>query len=292
MSLAGIENYHRPKQSVEALALLTTYGDGALIVNGGTFIHGLVARGLITGVKHIIDINDLKLDYINYDVDKLTIGSTTRFEQLENDLHIQNEAALGAIKDALAYPPGQIQNAASVGGCVAASCPFLDLPISLLALRAKARVYSARGERDTNLDNFFVSLFCSNMESNEMLKELVVPIPKMRSASAFEKLETNANDLAILNSAVSMEVSGKIYEKITIFIGGGVGETPVRATSAETVLKGQTLTQERVSHAAARAKEDVVPLSDHRASAEYRIAMTEVLVRRCLQRSLERLDIT
>ena len=152
MSLAGIENYHRPKQSVEALALLTTCGDGALIVNGGTFIHGLVARGLITGVKHIIDINDLKLDYINYDVDKLTIGSTTRFEQLENDLHIQNEAALGAIKDAL--------------------------------------------------------------------------------------------------------------------------------------------TQERVSHAAARAKEDVVPLSDHRASAEYRVAMTEVLVRRCLQRSLERLDIT
>ena len=192
MSWAGIENYHRPKQSVEALALLTTYGDGALIVNGGTFIHGLVARG----------------------------------------------------------------------------------------------------ERDTNLDNFFVSLFCSNMESNEMLKELVVPIPKMRSASAFEKLETNANDLAILNSAVSMEVSGKIYEKITIVIGGGVGETPVRATSAETVLKGQTLTQERVSHAAARAKEDVVPLSDHRASAEYRVAMTEVLVRRCLQRSLERLDIT
>ena len=266
MSLTGIENYHRPKQSVEALALLTTYGDGALIVNGGTFIHGLVARGLITGVKHIIDINDLKLDYINYDVDKLTIGSTTRFEQLEKELHIQNEAALGAIKDALAYPPRQIKNAASVGGCVAASCPFLDLPISLLALDAEVKVFCTQGNRDIQLDNFFVSLFCSSMESNEMLKELVVPLPKIRSASAFEKLETNANDLAILNSAVCVAVNGTTCEKIRIVIGGGVGETPVRATSAETALTGQIMTEESINHAAACAKKDVDPLSDHRAS--------------------------
>ena len=114
-----------------------------------------------------------------------------------------------------------------------------------------------------------------------------------QSVEALALLTTYGDGALIVNGGtLSMEVSGKIYEKITIVIGGGVGETPVRATSAETVLKGQTLTQERVSHAAARAKEDVVPLSDHRASAEYRVAMTEVLVRRCLQRSLERLDIT
>ena len=291
MNPGSIEYYHRPDQPDQVVELLTTFEDGALIVNGGTFIHGLAARGLIAGVSHIIDIKGLELDYINYDADKLTIGSTATFEQLEKEASIQNDPVFGALRDALTYPPRQIKNAASIGGCVASSCPFLDLPVSLLALNATAKVYGKAGMRDIHLDDFFTSLFENSMAGDELLKELVAPVPDVRSASAFEKLETNANDLAILNAAVNVSAKGTTCEKTRIVIGGGVGETPVRARSAEAVLTGRKLTETAISQAAARAKEDVVPLSDHRASAEYRVAMTEVLVRRCLQRSLERLDI-
>ena len=288
MSLSGLEQFHRPQHLKEVIQLLTTHGDEALIISGGTFIHGLVARGLIGDVRHLIDITGLKLNYINYDNSQLTIGSSTVFRQLENDEHIQNDKTLGAIKDALTYPPGQIKNAASLGGCIASACPFLDLPISLLALDACVKVTGPNGDRDINLENFFVSIFENTMNTDELLKEVTIRLTK-NSASAFAKLETNANDLAILNAAVSVTATGKMCEAIRVFIGGGVGEVPVRANSTETTLLSQELTEDNINRAALMARQDVDPLSDHRASAEYRVAMTETLIRRCIKSCINRL---
>ena len=288
MSLHGLEQFHRPQHTNEVIQLLTAHGDEALIVSGGTFIHGLVARGLISNIKHLIDITGLNLNYINYDNNQLAIGSSTVFRQLENDAHIQNEQTLGAIKDALTYPPAQIKNAASLGGSIASACPFLDLPISLLALDACAKVTGPNGYRDIHLESFFVSIFENTMNSDELLKEVTIPITK-NSSSAFAKLETNANDLAILNAAVSVTAKGRMCESIRVFVGGGVGEVPIRAVSTETTLLSQELTEDNINRAALMARQDVDPLSDHRASAEYRIAMTEVLVRRCIKSCMNRL---
>ena len=288
MSLHGLEQFHRPQHPKEVIQLLTTHGDEALIVSGGTFIHGLVARGLIGNVRHLIDITGLNLNYINHYNNQLTVGSSTVFRQLENDAHIQNDQTLGAIKDALTYPPAQIKNAASLGGCIASACPFLDLPISLLALDACVKVTGSNGDRDIHLENFFVSIFENTMNSDELLKEVTIPIKK-NSASAFAKLETNANDLAILNAAVSVTATGRMCESIRVFVGGGVGEVPVRAVSTETTLLSQELTEDNINRAALMARQDVDPLSDHRASAEYRVAMTEVLVRRCIMSCINRL---
>ncbi len=290
MSLTGLEQYHRPQQPKEVIELLTAHEDEALIVSGGTFIHGLVARGLIVNVKHLIDISGLNFSYINYDSNQLKIGATTVFRQLENDVNIQNDHSLGAIKDALTYPPAQVKNAASLGGCIASSCPFLDLPISLLALDTSATAFGSKGDRDIHLEEFFVSLFDNAMDADEILKEVTIPLVK-NSASAFAKLETNANDLAILNAAVNVTAKGKMCEAIRVFVGGGVGEVPVRATSSETALVGQELKQDNINQAAASAKQDVDPLSDHRASAEYRVAMAEVLIRRCINSCINRLGI-
>ena len=76
------------------------------------------------------------------------------------------------------------------------------------------------------------------MNSDELLKEVTIPITK-NSSSAFAKLETNANDLAILNAAVSVTAKGRMCESIRVFVGGGVGEVPIRAVSTETTLLSQ-----------------------------------------------------
>ena len=291
MSLSGLEQYHRPQRPNEVVELLAVHEHDALIVSGGTFIHGLAARGLIVNIKHLIDISRLDLNYITVDGNLLTVGATTLFRQLEDDLGIRSDPCLGALIDALAYPPAQVKNAATVGGCVASACPFLDLPISLLALDASARAFGSVGEREINLESFFVSLFDNALDTDEMLQDITVPLKK-NSASAFEKLETNANDLAILNAAASITVTGRRCEAIRVFVGGGVGEVPARATSVEAALAGKELDQNNIRQAAALAKRDVDPLSDHRATARYRKAMSEMLVRRCLNRCLLRLRIT
>ena len=291
MSLVGLEQYHRPRRLQEVAALLTQYEDEALIVSGGTFIHGLASRGLIADIKHLIDINDLDLDYINQNGEQLRIGATTLLRQLDNNPDIQQQSCLGAIRDALKYPPAQIKNAASIGGSVASACPFLDLPISLLALDADIVAYGPGGARDVRLEAFFLSLFENALHENELLQEIRVPL-KRDSASAFEKLETNANDLAILNAAAAISASGNTCTAIRVFVGGGVGEVPARAVSVEKALNGKELNRAGIEQAAALAKDDVDPLSDHRGSARYRTAMAEVLVRRCLNRCLAHLGIS
>ena len=291
MSLNGLEHYHRPQRLQEVAALLTQYEDEALIVSGGTFIHGLAARGLIVNIKHLIDINDLDLAYIDSNDEQLRIGATCLLRQLENNPEIQQQSSLGAIRDALKYPPPQIKNAASIGGSVASACPFLDLPISLLALDAGIVAYGSAGARDIALESFFLSLFENALNEDELLQEIRVPLRQNR-ASAFEKLETNANDLAILNAAVAVSANGNTCTDIKVFVGGGVGEVPVRAVSVEQALRGKAMTRAKIEQAAALAKEDVDPLSDHRGSARYRKAMAEVLVRRCLHRCQAQLEIS
>ena len=87
---------------------------------------------------------------------------------------------------------------------------------------------------------------------------------------------------------VSLDRSGKCGQA-RVFVGGGVGEVPARAGSAEQALRGKALTADQCVAAAQAAKNDVDPLSDHRASAEYRKAMTGVLVERVLKQVMSRL---
>ncbi len=164
------------------------------------------------------------------------------------------------------------------------------MPVSLLALDGQVIAYGGGGAREIPLMDFFAGLFENSLKPDEFVLELSMPAPADRSASAFIKMETNANDLAILNTAVFFSVNrrGKC-ENARVFVGGAVGEAPVRATSAEELLKGQKLSEADCSEAGEAAKSDVDPLDDHRASAAYRKAMTGVLVERALKKTIERL---
>lgn len=291
MTLSKLQEYYVPENSNAVIELLEKHREGAMIVAGGTFIHGLVARGLVTDVETLIDVSRLGLNFVRVDEGRLWIGATTTFRELGGSAEVNGQALFGAILDALAYPPTQIRNAATVGGCVAAACPFFDMPVALLALAGAVSAQGRGGVREIPLEDFFQGLFQNALEPEEFVIDMSVPIPTERSASAFMKLETNANDLAILNAAalISTDRSGKCV-MARVFIGGGVGEAPVRARSAEAVLMGRVPTAEHCAEAAKAARDEVDPLDDHRASAAYRKAMSGVFVERVLKKALARLE--
>ncbi|HJP36578.1 MAG: FAD binding domain-containing protein [Gammaproteobacteria bacterium] len=291
MSLAGVEAFYRPDAPEGVVELLEKHSDSALIVAGGTFLHGLIARGLLTGIEALIDIQHLGLDYINNSADGTEIGAMTRFSAIKASPEVQSQAWLGAIRDAVEYPPAQVMNAATVGGCVASSCPFFDLPVSFLALNAIVNVHGPAGRRDIELEAFFPGLFENALDPAEFVTSLRVAPTSANTASAFTKLETNANDLALVNVAVSLATNGAgKCEEARVFVGGGVGETVVRAPSAEQTLTGAVLGPAIFTQAGDAAKADVDPIADHRASAEYRTAMVKVLLERTLQRAADRLS--
>ena len=289
MALSSVETYLSPDNEAAVVELLQQYEDSALIVAGGTFLHGLAARGLLAGIEALIDIQHTGLDYIRAGSEGIVIGAAARFLQLEQDETIQRQPGLGAIKDAISYPPVQIMNAATVGGSIAASCPFFDLPTSFLALDGAVRAHGPGGNRDIPMEAFFIGLFENCLAQDEFVTAITLPQLAPGSVSAFIKLETNANDLAILNAAVALilDKSGACSQA-RVFVGGGTGETPVRAGSAEQALAGAVIDAETIDRAAGAAKSDVDPISDHRASSEYRAEMARVLVARAIRKAAGR----
>jgi len=291
VALTSVQSYYSPESEDEVIRLLGKYDDSALIVAGGTFLHGLSSRGLLMGIEALIDIRKLRLDDIDADRDGLTLGAMVRFAQLQSQLAVAGHPWLGAVLDALEYPPLQVLNSATIGGCIAASCPFFDLPTSFLALNGTVEVTGPDGVRDIPLDTLYTGLFETSLRDCEFIRGLRLRASAEPTASAFLKLESNANDLAILNLAVSvsLDASGKC-SAARAFAGGGVGETPVRLPAAEQALLGRGLDDATLGEAGRSVLQDVDPISDHRASAAYRKAMTGVLLERALQRVRERLE--
>lgn len=291
MALTSVQSFYSPEDSKTVIELLDKHEDSALIVAGGTFLHGLVSRGLLSGIEALINIQKLGLNKINVSSNKIDIGATTLLGQLKNCAEVKEQAWLGAIKDAMEYPPTQIMNSGTVGGSVSASCPFFDFPVSLLALDGSVQAEGGSGVRDIPLQEFFAGLFENTLSSNEFVVGVSIPVPAASSTSAFIKMETNANDLAILNVAVSLNMGdGGKCEAARVFVGGGVGESPVRCPSAEAALTGTSVDEGSIEKAGEAVLSDVEPLSDHRASAEYRKAMSKVLLKRALGSAMQRLS--
>ncbi len=291
MALSRLKKFCIPENSHQVDDCVAEYGDNALILAGGTFIRGLEVRGLLSEVEALIDVHKLGMDGLVSGVGNVRIGAMVTFAALEQLAELHSAAWLAAVRDALACPPLQIRNMATVGGCLAASCPFYDLPTAFLALDGSVTVSGAGAQREIGLADLFVSLFENSLEPGELITELTLPRPPGRSASAFIKLEGTANDLAIVNVAVSISVDAAgVCEEARVVLGGGVGDRVVRSATAETVLKGQQLTHEVIEHAAAAVGQDIEPMADHRATAAYRLAMAGVFTKRALNQALSRLN--
>lgn len=292
MALTEIKQYFRPEGPGEVVDLLRRYGSKARILGGGTFLHGLAARGLGMRLEALIDLQGAGLSYVKPTPDGLAIGCATTMAALAAADSIRQDVQYGAVADSLRCPPAQIRNMATVGGCLAAASPLFDLPVALMALDASVRILGPRGEREILLNEFFLDYFESALQPDEFLAEVRIPKLPPKTASAFSKLETNANDLALLNVAVRLTVTtaGRCQEP-RVVVGGGVGKVPVRAPSSESVLAGKHMSPGLVAEAGEKVTSDVHPVSDHRTSAKYRSAMAKVLVRRTVGQALERLGL-
>lgn len=291
MSLTSVKEYFTPDGSEEVLELLETYGDGALIVAGGSFVHGLDARNLLTGIEALIDIRNLGLNQVTADSAGLSVGTMVTFTELQQVEEVQSSAALGAVRDALNCPPVQIRNVATVGGNIAAACPYFDLPTAIMSLDGVVQAQGPGGSREIEIQEFFASLFQNTLKAGEFVTGLFLPLLPARSSSAFIKLDTNANDLAIVNVAVriTLDESGSC-QKARVVVGGGVAETPVRAIASENLLQGAKISDELLKRAGLATQSDLQPMSDHRASAAYRSAMAKTLTERALRRAVARLN--
>ncbi|MBI4445252.1 MAG: FAD binding domain-containing protein [Acidobacteria bacterium] len=291
MAFSKLKEVYTPQSSEEVVKLLKQHGHGALILGGGTFLHGLSARGLLPDVEALIDIQKLGLDYFTPSNGVVKTGASVTFTALEKQPELTKAPWLGVLKDALEYIPVQVKNMATVGGSLASSLPLFDLPVAFMTLKGSVVAAGPKGNRKISLDEFFKGQFENALQRGEFITEVLLPVPPRRTASAFLKNEKHANALAILNVGVSitLDKAGKCEEARVVF-GGGVGDVPVRGRSCENALEGKRPNKELLKLASETVEADLNPISDHRASAKYRKAIAKVLVERAFETALQKLN--
>ena len=177
---------------------------------------------------------------------------------------------------------------ATVAGGLAHADPNQDPPPTLIALGAAVKATSSAGSRSIPLDEFFTDYYETVLNPDEIVTEVFVPKMASNSAGAYLKfLPRTADDYATVSAAVvlTLDKTNKVINDLRIALGS-VGVTPIRATAAEAILRGQPLKPEAFQEAGEKAKEAVDPVSDFRGSAGYKREMAGVFVRRALEKAL------
>jgi carbon-monoxide dehydrogenase medium subunit len=279
--------YLEPKSVEQALEWLDTYRGRARILAGGTDLYLRLRKGVFLP-DYVIDLKRVPgLDYITPDRGGgAQIGPTALQGDVARSSLIQQlypalaEAALwvGAV---------QTRNRATVVGNLCNASPAADTAPVLLSYGARVKIASLQGERTVPLEEFFVGPGKTALRDNELVAEITLPAPAPHTGAAFFRRTRTAMDIAVVCGAAMLQVANGTCQDARIGLGA-VGPTPMRAPRSETVLRGQTLTDQVIEEASWIAAEEARPIDDVRSSAEYRREMVRVLTRRGLRQAMER----
>src|SRR2546421_7270962 len=275
-----IAAYHKPTTLVEAAALLAE--DGRTIIAGGTDL--LVNPRYMVGVREVVDIRKLELNYIAVEAGWLHIGAGATMRTVAQHPQVQVLANGILARGAAVCGSPNIRNMATLAGNVASALPSADTPPSLLALEAHVVLVGRKGERIVPLEQFFVGPGKS-VRKCELIRELRIPVANSDSKhGGFYKIGRTAEDISIVNAAAMLVIDkGRVVDARLVM--GAVAPVPLRVVRAEEALKGQPATEETFERVGAIVREEVRPISDHRASADYRRRMSGVAAIRALRQA-------
>ncbi|HEX6383902.1 MAG TPA: xanthine dehydrogenase family protein subunit M [Anaerolineae bacterium] len=284
--IPGKFEYFAPETLDEAVNLLSQHGYSAKVLAGGqSLIPAMRFRLAVPEV--LIDINRIDgLSAIREGNGHLAIGALTREADVDaSDLVHRKYPLLADTARVIADP--LVRNMATIGGNLAHADPANDHPATMLAYGAEVVAVGPNGERTIAIDDFFVDLFENSLTDDEILREIRIPTPPAHSGGAYVKVERKVGDFATAAVAVQLTMDGETCTSARIGLTN-VSPTPMRATSAEASLVGQTLNEDAIRAAGTAAAAECDPSPDLRGSVEYKRDLVRVITMRAIQRALER----
>jgi len=171
-----------------------------------------------------------------------------------------------------------IRNRATLGGNLATSSPIGDAAPMLLSLDAEVVIASTAGERVSALRDFFRGYRQTALARGEILKSIRIPRPLPSNARFYKVAKRSLDDISTVAAglAVQKDAAGRVLKARFAF--GGVAAVPVRAVEAEQAVEGTLWNESDVYRANAELRRTLRPISDHRGSAEYRLALVQSLL--------------
>ncbi|MEM1742467.1 MAG: FAD binding domain-containing protein [Nitrososphaerota archaeon] len=277
--------YHRFSRLEDALRFLSENPDSKIIAGGTDLLVQLRARKI--NVKKLVDIYNIgELRYISEDSGEVKIGALTTIEELKNSKIVEKYVQPLHIASR-SFATWQVRNIATIGGNLCNTSPAADTAPPLIVAGARLRLKSIRRERIVPIEEFFRGPGQTILNPDEVLVEVNIPKHSGQWFFNFMKLGRRVSHiLSIVNVAVAVKLDGGRIEDVKIALGS-VAPTPIRAKSVEEYLKNREATLENIEKSSLEVVKDIKPISDVRASAEYRIEMSKVMVKRCLREALK-----
>lgn len=271
-----------PTTLAAALRLLAEHGETARPIAGGTDLLLQISRGAIKGIDVLVDLSHLPdLREIAMVDGVLRIGAlVTHNDVIASALIVKH--ALPLAQASLEVGAPALRNRATVAGNVVTASPANDTISALWALDATLVLTSLDGERRVRLREFYPGIRRTVLGAGELVTSIEVPALSKTRRGVWAKLgQRRAQAISIVHVGAVLSFNGDVVASASLALGS-VASTIVSATTAETALLGQPLTDATIANAARMAAEQVTPISDVRATAEYRSHEVAVLVRRAL----------
>jgi carbon-monoxide dehydrogenase medium subunit len=270
-----------------ALALKAEYGDDAKFLAGGQSLipamNFRLARPAI-----LVDINEIEeLAGVRPSGGATRLGPLTRYRALQRDATFaQLFPLIGEALPHIAHP--QIRNRGTIGGNLSHADPASELPAIAVALRARFRVQAARQERWVEASDFFTGALTTDLQPDEMLAEIELPLPEPRTGSCFMEIARRRGDFAIAGVAAMVTLGDRRECTDVRLAFCGVGETPIDAGAAAKILVGHAVTEEASREVASSVQAMIDPAGSVQATADYQRHIAGVLTERALQTAYQR----
>ncbi|MFH1018636.1 MAG: xanthine dehydrogenase family protein subunit M [Pseudomonadota bacterium] len=267
--------YHRPATLPEALALLARFGEKAAPLAGGT--------DLILGMKDevktpdaVIDLKRIaELSRLEVAGERLSIGALVTFNELIESREVKEKFPLVWESSRTVGSCG-LRNRATMIGNICSAVPCLDSAGPLLVYDAEVVTVSTKGERRTPIEKWFVDYKRTARKADELVKSVECSAPKKGHGGAYVKLGRYAGeDLGQVNVTIL-----KTAEKVWKVAFGAVAAVPLRATKVEALLAGKDLDGELLAGAKRLIEQEIRPITDVRATKEYRLHMARIMFER------------
>jgi CO/xanthine dehydrogenase FAD-binding subunit len=270
-------NYVKPQLLIEALNYLEE-NEGTRILAGGTDLMIMLRHNAETP-QHILDIKAIpetnRLEYLKDE--GLFIGACVTVNQVAES-KIINDMYPALVQAANSLASYQLRNRATLVGNICNASPGADLAGPLMVYDAKVHIESSSGSRIVDINSFFTGVKKTVLKKNELVIGVSLPEVSKGDTSVFLKqARIKGHDLAIVGVTARLTGDKKIKLSIT-----AVAPTPIRITKLEEILSLQPLTSESATMAESEVRNIIKPISDVRSSAQYRIHISGVLVKRAL----------
>lgn len=270
----------------QAVALLTKHGPQTRLIAGGTDLmpqikEHVIAPPVVIGLGHIPEMNVFEAS-----VDGgLRIGALVRMRVIERSPLVLGRFEAVAMGAKLVGSI-QIRNLATLGGNICNAAPSADVTPALVAFGGEAIIVGPHGPRAVPLEKFFLGPRQTVLAPGELLVEVRLPPPAPGTGSCYLRHTPRMEmDIAVAGSGAVVTVAGGVITDARICLAS-VAPIPVRAPSAEALLRGAPATDETISRAARAAAGDCTPISDVRGSDDYRRHLVTVLTERALKAAI------